>query len=80
MRIRCAALRRLVVDPRKTTQRYKRRAFDRVWPPNLAVTVTTGIRGDTWHHHEGSVKAKQIQVEHVAVRSKFQKLVHFAPG
>jgi hypothetical protein len=58
----------LVVKPRKSTQRYGRRVFNRVWPQNSAVVIPVGIGGDMWHHHEGCVKAKQLRVEHVAVR------------
>jgi hypothetical protein len=76
----CASRSGLVVDPRKTTQCYGRRVFDRVWPQNSAVVVSAGIRGDTWHHREGCVKANQLHVECMAVRSKSQELVHFAPG
>jgi hypothetical protein len=37
-----------------------------------------GIGGGTWRHHERRVELKQLHVEHVAVRSKFQELFHFA--
>jgi hypothetical protein len=37
---------------------------------NSVVLVPVGIRGGTWHHREGCIKAKQLCVEHVAVRSK----------
>jgi hypothetical protein len=68
----------LMADPRKNTQRYGRRVFDRVRPQNSVMAVPTGIRGGTWRHREGCVKAKELRVERVAVRSKSQELVHFA--
>jgi hypothetical protein len=56
----------LVVDPRKTTQHYGRRGFNRVCPQNSVVAVPVGIRGDTWRHHEGCVMAKQLCLDRVA--------------
>jgi hypothetical protein len=53
--------------------------YDRVWPQNSSVAVSVGIGGGTWRHHEGCIEAKQLHVEHVAVRSISQELVHFAP-
>jgi hypothetical protein len=76
--MRCATHGGLVVDPRKNTQRYGRRVFDRVRPQNSVMAVPTGIRGGTWRHREGCVKVKELRVERVAVRSKSQELVHFA--
>jgi hypothetical protein len=70
----------LVVDPRKTTQHYGQWVFDRVWPQNSSMAVLTGIRGGTWRHREGCVKAKQLCVECVVVISKYQELVYFAPA
>jgi hypothetical protein len=70
----------LVVEPQKPTQCYRRHIFDRVWPQNLVVVVPVGIICDMWRHHEGCVKAKQLRVERVAVRSISQELVHFAPS
>jgi hypothetical protein len=61
----------------KTIYRNEWVGFDRVWPQNSAVAVPAGTRGDTWRHREGHVKAKQLRVERVAVRSKSQELVHF---
>jgi hypothetical protein len=67
----------LVVDPRKNTQCYGRQVFDRVWPQNSAMIVSTGIEGGTWHHHEKCVKAKQLHVEHVVTPGfKEQSQVH----
>jgi hypothetical protein len=77
-RIRCATRCGLVVDPRKITQCYRQRVFDRVWLQNSAVAVPVAIRGGTWRHHEGCVKAKQLHVERVAIISKSQELIHFA--
>jgi hypothetical protein len=76
--MRCTTRGGLVVDPRKPTQRYGRRVYDRVWPQNLVAAVPARIGGDTWCHHNGCVKEKQLRVERVAVRSKSQELVHFA--
>jgi hypothetical protein len=45
--MRCATHGGLVVNPRKTTQRYERRVFDRVWPQNSVVVVFAGIGGST---------------------------------
>jgi hypothetical protein len=73
----CATHGGLVVDPRKTTQHYGWRVFDRVWPENSVVAVPRGIRGGTWHHHKRCIKAKQLRV---VVRSKSKELVHVAPA
>jgi hypothetical protein len=54
--------------------------FAEFGPQNSAVSVPTGIRGITWHHREECVKAKQLRMEHVAVISKSQELVHFGFG
>jgi hypothetical protein len=54
--------------------------FGRVWPQISAVAVSVGIRGGTWRHHEGCAEAKKLCVERVAVRSKHQEMVHFAPA
>jgi hypothetical protein len=48
-------------------------------PENSTVTNPVGIEGGTRHHREGWVKTKQLRVERMAVRSKSQELVHFAP-
>jgi hypothetical protein len=55
--------------------------FAKFGPQNsaVAVKVLAGIKDITGHHREGCV-TKQLHVEHVAVRSKFQELVHFALG
>jgi hypothetical protein len=66
----CATRGGLVVDPRKTTQRYGRQVFDRVWLQNSAVAVSAGIRGGMWRHCKGYVKTKQLRMERVAVRLK----------
>jgi hypothetical protein len=42
--------------------------FAEFGPQNSAAAVSEGTGGDTWHHNEGCVKAKQLCVEHVAVR------------
>jgi hypothetical protein len=68
-----------VADPRKTTLRYTRRVFDRVWSQNSAVAVPVGTGGGTWRHNKGCVKAKQLRVERMVAGSKTQELVHFAP-
>jgi hypothetical protein len=39
-------------------------------PQNSAAAVPMEISGDTWHHSEGCVKAKQLCVERVAFGSK----------
>jgi hypothetical protein len=70
-RMRYATHDGLVVDPRKTTQHYGQRVFDRVWTQNSVVAVPAGIRGGTWHHREGCIKAKQLRVERMTVRSKY---------
>jgi hypothetical protein len=44
--------------------------FAEFGPQNSAVAVLEGIDGDTQHHSEWCVKAKQLRVEHVAVRLK----------
>jgi hypothetical protein len=65
---RCDTHGGLVVEPQKTTQRYGRRVFDRVWSQNSAVAVLLGIGGNTWRHHGGCVEEKQLRVECVAIR------------
>jgi hypothetical protein len=44
--------------------------FAKFGPQNLATTVPLVICGGTWHHSEGCVKAKQLCVERVAIKSK----------
>ena len=66
----CNNHRGFVVKPQKTTQRYGRWVFDRVWPENSAMAVPVGIGGATWRHHEGCVEEKQLRVERVSVSSK----------
>jgi hypothetical protein len=51
-----------------------------LWASKLSGAGQEGIEGGTWRHHEGCIKAKQLHVNHVAVRCIFQELVHFAPG
>jgi hypothetical protein len=51
--IQCASQDDLMVEAQKTTWHYRQHVFDQVWPQNSTVAVLTGIRGDTWHHHEG---------------------------
>jgi hypothetical protein len=48
-------------------------------PQNSAAAVPEGNFSGTWRDRRGCVKAKQIRVKDVAVRSKSQELVHFAP-
>jgi hypothetical protein len=78
--MRCATRGGLVVDPRKTTQHYRRRVFDRVWHQNSVVSVLAGIKGGVWRHHEACIEAKQLRVERVAIRSKCQELGPFRPS
>ena len=40
----------------------------------------TGIKGDTWRHHQGCIKAKQLHEECVAIKLKYEELVHFSPN
>jgi hypothetical protein len=56
------------------------RFFDRIWPQNSAVADSAGIGGGLWRHHEGCVEVKQLGAERVAIRSKSQELVYFAPN
>lgn len=51
-------------------QNHPSTSFAEFGPQNLVVAVLAGIRGDTWHHREGCVKAKQLCVECVAIISK----------
>jgi hypothetical protein len=44
--------------------------FAEFGPQNSEVAVPVGIGGNTWHHNEGCIKAKQLRVERVAVGSK----------
>jgi hypothetical protein len=39
-----------------------------------------GIIGDTWRHHHGCVKTKQLHEECVAIKLKYEELVHFSPN
>jgi hypothetical protein len=39
-----------------------------------------GIGGGMWCHREGCIKAKQLRVERVGVRSKSQELVQLPPA
>jgi hypothetical protein len=52
--------------------------FTEFKPQNSTTTVLEGIGVGTWCHSGGCVKAKQLRVEYVAVRSKLQDLVHFS--
>jgi hypothetical protein len=70
MRMWCATSGDLVVEPRKTTQRYGRWVFDRVGPQNSAAAIPLGTGGGTWRHHGGCVEVKQLPVEWMAIRSK----------
>jgi hypothetical protein len=78
-RTRCDTRGGLVIDTRKTTQRYGRRVLDRVWPQNRTEAVPAGTGGDTWRDQGGCVKAKQLCVKSVAIRWKLRDLVHFTP-
>jgi hypothetical protein len=53
--------------------------FTEFEPQNSATVVLEGIGGGTWRVHGGCVKAKQLRVKDMAVRSKTKELVHFAP-
>jgi hypothetical protein len=77
MRTRCDTHDILVVEPRKNHPALWVVGFARFGPQNSVVAVLEGIGGDTWHHSEGCVKAKQHRVERVAVGSILQELVHF---
>jgi len=46
--------------------------------PQNTVGVQTGMGGDTWHHREAYVEAKQSHEERVAVKCIDQELNHFA--
>jgi hypothetical protein len=39
-------------------------------PQNSAAVILEGTSGDIWRHSEGCIKAKQLRVEHVVIRSK----------
>jgi hypothetical protein len=44
--------------------------FAEFGPQNSVVAVPEGIGGSTWRDHGGCIKAKQLRVKDVAVRSK----------
>jgi hypothetical protein len=44
--------------------------FDEFGPQNSTAAVPDETGGGTWHHSERCVKAKQLRVERVVVRSK----------
>jgi hypothetical protein len=44
--------------------------FAEFGPQNSAVAVSERIGGGTWHDRGGCIKAKQLRVKDVAVRSK----------
>jgi hypothetical protein len=46
-----------VVDP----QNQPAAGIAEFWPQNLTVTVTVGIGGGTWYHHEWYVETKQLR-------------------
>jgi hypothetical protein len=68
--MRCATHGGLVTDPQKTTLRYRRWVFDRVWPQKSMVAVLAGTGGSTWRQSKGCIKAKQLRVERVASDKK----------
>jgi hypothetical protein len=53
--------------------------FAEFGPQNSSPAVPKGTGDGTWRDRGRCVKAKQLRVKDVAVRSKFQELVHFAP-
>jgi hypothetical protein len=59
----------LVVEPQNHPA-LRMVGFAQFGPQNSVAAVSKGIDGDTWHHNEGCVKAKQLRVERVGVRSK----------
>jgi hypothetical protein len=44
--------------------------FAEFGPQNTATAVLEAIDGSTWRHSEGCIKAKQLRVERVPVKSK----------
>jgi hypothetical protein len=44
--------------------------FAEFGPQNTAVVVSEGTDGGTWHDRGGCIKAKQLSVKNVVVRSK----------
>jgi hypothetical protein len=59
----------LVVEPQNYPTLWMT-GFIEFVPQNSAAAVLEGTGGDTWRHNEWCVKAKQLLVERVAVRSK----------
>jgi hypothetical protein len=59
----------LVVEPQHHPALHMS-GFAKFGPQNSVAAVLEGSGGGTWHHSEGFVKAKQLRVEHVAVKSK----------
>lgn len=47
-------------------------------PSCMITRFSRKIRGNTWYHHGGCVKAKQLCEECVVIRSKLQELGRFA--
>jgi hypothetical protein len=54
--------------------------FPESGPQNLVGVILAGLRGGMWRCREGCIKANQLRVERVAIRSKSQELVHFTPA
>jgi hypothetical protein len=44
--------------------------FPKFGPQNLVGAILAGIRGGMWRRREGCIKANQLRVERVAIRSK----------
>jgi hypothetical protein len=49
------------------SQNHPSAGFAEFGPQNSEVAVPMGIEDGTWRHHEGSVEAKQLRVECVAI-------------
>jgi hypothetical protein len=59
----------LVVEPQNHPA-LQMSSFTEFEPQNSDVVVPEGTSGGTWRHSEGCIKAKQLRVERMAIRSK----------
>jgi hypothetical protein len=55
-----------VVEP----QNHPALGFPKLGPQNLVGAILAGIRGGMWRRREGCIKANQLRVERVVMRSK----------
>jgi hypothetical protein len=79
-RTRCDTHEGLVVEPQNDPALWMAGFFPEFGPQNSVTVVPEEIGGSTWHHSEECIKAKQLRVERLTIRSKTLGLVYFAPS